>query len=193
MISTILALTALSGAPATPVTNDVTTIWNDETAATQTTRFDDLASRFNVGFAASRESSEGWYSGRCYSSSAPNTAVGNILITETRTAPGNEGPIFDRPVTKFFVVGRGSNGYGAAPEYFDNMTPAQMAEVQAWVDQNFHNANISEAYEYGNSYATDYYRTRWESRTDRQFHFVRTTDLGNGNAYAYCYFFKKVK
>lgn len=157
------------------------------------TRADELARRFDATRGYSREAASGWTSGRCYATSSPNAPLGAMFVLEERTpAPGNEGPIFDRPVTKMFIVVH--NPGSSNPEYFDNLTPGQRQEVQKFVDSVFADPSFSEAYASndGSMSSTAAGRIRYDMKTD-DYVYTRSMNIANNTAHSFCYFFKKVR
>lgn len=163
------------------------------------TYFDKLAKRYAEAQLAEKADVAGWRSGRCYFSGTRNEPNNNLLTGIAKDG-GEHGPIF--PGEGEFKIMSIEKLIGGGPDYFDTMDQFKKMEVQQVIDDVY--VNISPVQVVEQSLASRYEKGNLEFRIRKSGEFLfgkvlllrdevlKGTAYKSGDAYAYCYYFKKV-
>ncbi len=153
------------------------------------TTMDLVRNIYDLGVAAKSTEIAGWTSGRCYTVENPNTPMNHLLT-------GVEVKGLD-PKSKFVIVPISFSSQPA--NYYDELTPAIEAEVNAILDKSA--SKITPAAEKEMSLASSNMEGNLEYRVRNYLDLLvlnaviiqNTGNLKAGDTYAYCYAFKKLK
>jgi hypothetical protein len=164
------------------------------------TNFDRVLENFNQGVEPTFAEATGWWTGRCYSPSSPNTPSGSMLAVETRTETvgENHGPLFP-PITKVtdnlaFIV----HGNPTPAEFFDNISDSVRAEVASLLASEAFRSIV--AYSANNSLSADNTagNLHFAVKKNGDFLYGLSTIIADSDSskkdaiYEVCYFFRKI-
>lgn len=160
------------------------------TKAADKTYYEELAYRFENAKRPDFETQlKGWTSGRCFSSTKPNTPSANILIATARRN-SSAGPLFDKfKLSKAVIYWM----HGQPADYYDHLTPELREAITDSENKLFFDKDDSPIMVLENSLVS-YLNNKTitnEFRADQDYIYALYTD--NNNSRAMCYFFKKVK
>jgi hypothetical protein len=145
-----------------------------------------------ASFISSLADRSGWYTGRCYMLADPDKPVGTLLMIDSRTRSGRNGPMFDADVPKFvFAV---QNSSFSSPSAYDAPTVEMISHYSEYLSKVFENDEYSVAFERDRAQVSEFKLgdARWSIRHDGKYFFGRVAKLNGDLTSGYCYFFKRV-
>jgi hypothetical protein len=174
----------------------------DDHAIETTTRYDQLSQYYNSPGATTPTVAEidGWHTGRCYLQSSPTTAR-NSILTLTERAPGgdqDDGPLF--PPGAVEQVAMPIYNSGAGESYYDVMNDAKAIETQQAIAASLNHVTAFGPYD-DNSQGSTSDRGNLQYRLKKNGGYIvgrmtlirRLNGQAAGEAYAYCYWFNRVR
>lgn len=171
--------------------------------ADECTLFDKIAKRYQDAQIAEKADVQGWRSGRCYFSGTRNQPDNNLLLGVERNngSGGDNGPLFPPGGTEFKIMSI-EKLIGGGPDYFDTIDPAKKVEVQAVVDAIYDSIGQAQIIDRSLTSRYDAGNLEFRVRKSNEYLFakmvilrdetLKNTAFKSGDAYAYCYYFKKV-
>lgn len=161
---------------------------------TATDNFTRLKAMYDNGTLPSQTELTGWFSGRCFSQRAGDTAWGSLIVSEVEEVGDDSGPLLP-PKQEFKIRTVGQEGY--APDTFDTITP----DAMQWIGDELKNlTGVSEAQSVDGSLMSAI--ETQDMLIDIQVHVKRyknyfiTETYGDIDAFtdpqSLCYYFKKV-
>lgn len=107
------------------------------TSNSAASKFDLLNSNFSKGSIPSAKEVQGWFSGRCYYSDKPNTAVGSLFGADSFQSNVG-GPIFEEPIDQFYIAvfhTRSNTSGLLRPDLFDDLNLVDLPRSSGWYTQ----------------------------------------------------------
>jgi hypothetical protein len=157
--------------------------------------YGDLATMFDKATEPAPSDLRGWNTGRCFMTTAPDTAINALLVGAFAVAGDDKGPLFP-PVANLKIIHLVTADEGA--DYFDSMPSDKESSIASYIRSTHsyitYASVIDGSLTSRNLNGNLEYRIRKSGNILFERATVATTDsiYKAGDAHGYCYYFKKV-